>query len=244
MVQSLGGNRLKLKGMNRITMRSGQAPDRSKLGLSECRNGDGTGPKRARDQVAKKQALIQAALGLFASKGYEVTTTREIAASAGCAEGLIHRYFKGKAGLLTAMIEHRISKEALDFGHQLRPASNFADEFLHLVEREVERMWESRDFLRVFIPRAIVDPSVGSVMNKALISVRAKAIAERLKYYESCVTLPQDAIEAFTQAIGMLGLVFGFVRPVLLGYDRLGAKKMAVTVAKTLLGNHAVSSAI
>ncbi len=80
------------------------------------------------------------------------------------------------------MIEHRISKEALDFSHQLRPASNFADEFLHLVEREVERMWESRDFLRVFIPRAIVDPSVGSVMNKALISVRAKAIAERLKH--------------------------------------------------------------
>jgi AcrR family transcriptional regulator len=235
---------LKLKGMHRLTTRKAQAAGRAKLSLSEHQNGNGTNPRRARDRSAKKQALIQAALGLFASKGYEVTTTREIAAAAGCAEGLIHRYFKGKAGLLTAMIEHRISKEALDFGHQLRPASNFADEFLHLVEREVERMWESRDFLRVFIPRAIVDPSVGSVMNKALISVRAKAIAERLKYYESCVTLPQDAIEAFTQAIGMLGLVFGFVRPVLLGHDCPGAKKMAVTVAKILVSNPAVSSAI
>ena len=235
---------LKLKGMHRLTTRKAQAAGRAKLSLSEHQNGNGTNPRRARDRSAKKQALIQAALGLFASKGYEVTTTREIAAAAGCAEGLIHRYFKGKAGLLTAMIEHRISKEVLDFGHQLRPASNFADEFLHLVEREVERMWESRDFLRVFIPRAIVDPSVGSVMNKALISVRAKAIAERLKRYESCVTLPQDAIEAFTQAIGMLGLVFGFVRPVLLGHDRPGAKKMAVAVAKILVSNPAVSSAI
>ena len=235
----------KLKGMHRITTRKGQAAGRAKLGLSEHhQNGNGTNPRRARNRAAKKQALIQAALGLFASKGYEVTTTREIAAAAGCAEGLIHRYFKGKAGLLTAMIEHRISKEALDFSHQLRPASNFADEFLQLVEREVERMWESRDFLRVFIPRAIVDPSVGSVMNKALISVRAKAIAERLKPFESCVTLPQDVIEAFTQAIGMLGLVFGFVRPVLLGHDRPGAKKMAVAVAKILVSNPAVSSAI
>jgi len=234
----------KLKGMHRITTRKGQAAGRAKLSLSEHQNGNGTNPRRARDGAAKKQALIQAALGLFASKGYEVTTTREIAAAAGCAEGLIHRYFKGKAGLLTAMIEHRISKEVLDFSHQLRPAANFEDEFLHLVEREVERMWESRDFLRVFIPRAIVDPSVGSVMNKALIAVRAKAIAERLKHYESCVTLPQDAIEAFTQAIGMLGLVFGFVRPVLLGHDRPGAKKMAVTVAKILVSNPAVSSAI
>lgn len=225
-------------------MRKGTTAGRAKLSSSETQNGNGANPRRARDRTAKKQALIQAALGLFASKGYEVTTTREIAAAAGCAEGLIHRYFKGKAGLLTAMIENRISKEVVDFSHQLRPASNFADEFLHLVEREVERMWESRDFLRVFIPRAIVDPSVGSVMNKALISVRAKAITARLKQYESCVTLPQDAIEAFTQAIGMLGLVFGFVRPVLLGHDRPGAKKMAVAVAKILVSNPAISSVI
>ena len=55
-----------------------------------------------------------AALKLFASKGYEATTTREIATCAGCAEGLIHRYFRSKAGLLSALIGHRISKEVAD----------------------------------------------------------------------------------------------------------------------------------
>jgi AcrR family transcriptional regulator len=228
--------------MDRITRRKGQAKGRLKLGLAG--SGNGTRPKRTRDRVAKKQALIRAALGLFASKGYEVTTTREIAASAGCAEGLIHRYFKGKAGLLAAMIEHRISKEGLDFGGQLRPASTLADEFLQLVDREVERMWENRDFLRVFIPRAIVDPSVGNVMNRTLVSARAKAISERLKSYESCVTLTQDSVDALAQAVGMLGLVFGFVRPVLLGHEFRGAKKMAATVARILIANPAVSSVI
>jgi AcrR family transcriptional regulator len=221
-----------------------QATDETKHALSRNGNGKGTTPKRTRDRAAKKQALIQAALGLFASKGYEVTTTREIAASAGCAEGLIHRYFKGKAGLLAAMIEQRVSKEVLDLTHQLRPAHNLEDEFLQLVDREVERMWDSRDFLRVFIPRAIVDPSVGIVMNKALISVRGKAISERLKHCESCVTLPQDAIEVLTQAVGMLGLVFGFVRPVLLGQDHLRAKKMATAVAKILVSSPVNSLAV
>jgi TetR/AcrR family transcriptional regulator, regulator of cefoperazone and chloramphenicol sensitivity len=183
-------------------------------------------------------------MGLFASKGYEVTTTREIAASAGCAEGLIHRYFKGKAGLLAAMIEHRVSGEGMEFSQQMRPASNLADEFLLLVDREVERMWESRDFLRVFIPRAIVDPSVSRVMNNTLVSVRAKAILERLKHHESCVALTQDASEALAQTVQMLGLVFGFVRPVLLGHDRLRAKKMAATVAKILMGSPALSLAV
>jgi len=201
----------------------------------------GAKPKRTRNQAAKKQALIQAALHLFATQGYEVTTTREIAGTAGCAEGLIHRYFKGKLGLLAAIIEDRVSKEAVDVNHQSRPVGNLEDEFLRLVDQEVERVWESRDFLRVVIPRAIVDPAVGSVIHKALISGRAKEISDRLKLCESCVTLPQGGKEVLTQAVGMLGFAFGFVRPVLLGHDPIHAKKMASTVAKFLVGGPALS---
>jgi TetR/AcrR family transcriptional regulator, regulator of cefoperazone and chloramphenicol sensitivity len=212
-------------------------------GLTLLENGDGIKPKRTRDRTAKREALIQAALGLFAAKGYEVTTTREIAASAGCAEGLIHRYFKGKPGLLAAMIEHRVSKEVLDLSHQSRPAHNLENEFLELVGREVERIWESRDFLRVAVPRAIVDPSLGSLMNRALVS-RAKAISERLQAYESGVSLPPGTTEVLAQTVGMLGFMFGFVRPVLLGHDRSRAKKMATTVAKILVGNSVASTVL
>jgi AcrR family transcriptional regulator len=59
--------------------------------------------KRKRNRVVRERALLAAASKLFASRGYEATTTREIAARAGCAEGLIHRYFKSKAGLLLAI---------------------------------------------------------------------------------------------------------------------------------------------
>jgi AcrR family transcriptional regulator len=79
--------------------------------------------KRTRDRVAKQNALLQAALKLFAGKGYEATTTREIAAAANCAEGLIHRYFSGKAGLLTALIEYHFSQEVADLGRELQPAA-------------------------------------------------------------------------------------------------------------------------
>jgi AcrR family transcriptional regulator len=210
----------------------------SQLRLAPSGKGNGTRPKlkRTRDRVAKKQALVLAALQLFASKGYEVTTTREIAASAGCAEGLIHRYFRGKAGLLAALLETRGLNESA-FGVQVQPSPNLKDEFVRMVEQEVERVWEIRDFLRVFIPRAIVDPAVGSVMNKAFISVRSEAILVRLKKYKSCVALPQDAVEILAHSVGALGLLFGFVRPVLLGQDRLRAKKMATTVAKLLVSS-------
>jgi AcrR family transcriptional regulator len=220
------------------------ATGRARLAASRNGNGNsnGTRPKRIRDRAAKKQALILASLGLFASKGYEVTTTREIAAAAGCAEGLIHRYFKGKAGLLAALIEYRTSsKEAIDPGDRPHSVSNLEDEFLQLVNREVESVWENRDFLRVFVPRAIVDPSLSSTMNKALIAARVKAISQRLKQCESRTALRQDAIDGLAQVVGMLGFAFGFVRPVLLGQDHVRAKKMASAVARMFVDRPANS---
>ena len=59
---------------------------------------------RLRNRESREAALLSAAGKLFAARGYEATTTREIAACAGCAEGLISRYFRGKAGLLRALI--------------------------------------------------------------------------------------------------------------------------------------------
>src|SRR5262252_5566889 len=101
--------------------------------------------KKTRDRVAKQEALIRAATKLFASKGYEATTTREIAATAGCAEGLIHRYFNGKSGLLPALVEDLMSEEVADIGATLPAASTLEEEFLQLISWEIDRAWQKRD---------------------------------------------------------------------------------------------------
>jgi len=198
-------------------------------------NGVEDKPKRTRDRAAKQEALVQAALGLFATKGYDATTTREIARAAGCAEGLIHRYFKGKAGLLPALVEHHFSKEIVDLTQQLQPAPDLESEFIQLVLWEVERFWETRDFLKVFIPRAIVDPALAGVLKRAVTSMRPKKILERLKRYESCLRLPAEEIDMLAHSVGVLGLVFGFMRPLVLRQDRAQAKRMAATVGKMLV---------
>jgi AcrR family transcriptional regulator len=121
---------------------------------------------RNRDRAGKKQALIIAALKLFANRGYEATTTREIAASAGCAEGLIHRYFNGKAGLLPALLEYRVSQEVTDLRHHVQPAGTFQDEYLQLVNWAVEHIWNDREFLKMAIPQALLDPGFGQVLRQ------------------------------------------------------------------------------
>jgi AcrR family transcriptional regulator len=47
----------------------------------------------------RKQAIVKAALPLFARKGYAETTTRELAQAAGVSEPLLYKHFPGKEAL-------------------------------------------------------------------------------------------------------------------------------------------------
>lgn len=198
-------------------------------------NGNKVRSKRTRDRAGKQQALIVAALKLFASKGYDATTTREIAACAGCAEGLIHRYFRSKAGLLPALMEHRLSQEVADLAHHIRPALSFEEEYLQLVNWAVEHMWGDREFLRVAIPRALLDPDFGQVLRQVGPLQRARAIGARLRRFRESQALSNVEFDALVQSVSVIGFMFGFMRPAVLRQDRKAAAKTASVIAKLLV---------
>ena len=192
-------------------------------------------PKRKRDQAAKKQALIVAATKLFAHRGYEATTTREVAACAGCSEGLIHRYFKSKSGLLSALIQSRVSQEIEDRSERLPLAPTLEEEVLQLVNWEVEHTWKDRDFLRVIVPLAMLDPEQGSVLRRLGAFQRAHAIVKRLRRFRKCQSLSAEQIESLAEFIRVVGFVYGFIYPTILRQDRRRADRIAATVAEMLV---------
>jgi AcrR family transcriptional regulator len=61
------------------------------------------GPSRL-SFVKRRQAIIEAVKGVFAEKGFDGTTTRELAKAAGVSEALLYRYFPGKESLYVAML--------------------------------------------------------------------------------------------------------------------------------------------
>ena len=194
-----------------------------------------TGQKRlrVRDRGAREKALITAAQKLFALRGYEAATTRDIAAEAGCAEGLIHRYFHGKAGLLRELIRAHMAAEISDINH-LRPAPKLEQELLQLVALELDRMWAQRDFFNVIIPRAIVDPALGPLLRKSGLSRRSDIIVQRLKKFDECRKLPECELEALADFIGMIAFMCGFMRPAVLRDAHNSARELAVTLTKML----------
>jgi AcrR family transcriptional regulator len=194
-----------------------------------------TVPKK-RNRIAREDALVAAASKLFASRGYECATTRQIAAAADCAEGLIHRYFGGKEGLLLALIKRQVSQEVVDLA-TLPLASTMAGEVVQLVEWEVERTWHDREFFKVVIPRALLDPALGHLITGIGPTQRTRAIVERLRNFTQSRSLPAQELEALAHFISITSFMFGFMRPVVLHQDREKAKKMAVMMARMMVRN-------
>jgi len=54
--------------------------------------------------MSKKEAILNAAIDLFAERGFNATPTSAIAKTADVAEGLIFHYFKNKNGILAHIL--------------------------------------------------------------------------------------------------------------------------------------------
>ncbi len=193
-------------------------------------------PRRGvRDRAAREQALISAASKLFASRGYEATTTREIALQAGCAEGLIHRYFRGKSGLLFALIRFKVSHALNKMNAKLHPAPQLDQEMMNLVEFELKRMWDDREFFRVVIPCAICHPSIGRFSRSIGPRRRAQDIAARLRKLEECRGRSSREIESMAYFVGLVGFMFGFMHPAVLGDGRSHSRQVAMSITETFV---------
>ncbi|MGC2323731.1 MAG: TetR/AcrR family transcriptional regulator [Terriglobales bacterium] len=188
-----------------------------------------------RDRAAREQALISAAVKLFASRGYEAATTREIALAAGCAEGLIHRYFHGKSGLLMALVKSRVSRELEEMNSRLAPAPKLDQEIMQLVLFELKRFWRDRDFFKVFIPCAISHPAIGRLARSLGPQRRARAMVERLEQFAERRELSRREVESVAHFVGVVTFMFGFFHPVVLGHDRRRARELALSITRTFV---------
>jgi AcrR family transcriptional regulator len=81
--------------------------------------------------LATRQRILDAALRLFAAKGYEGASMRDIAAGAGCSLGLAYRYFASKEDLVLELYRWLVS-QLEELVSQL-PVSTIAQRFDHLM---------------------------------------------------------------------------------------------------------------
>src|SRR5947207_15855337 len=85
-------------------------------------------PKQARSKKTKEK-IVQAAIRLFQERGYEKTTSNDIAAAAGVSVGSFYVYFTDKRQLLLTIFD-RLSDELFkNIFDGLKPEHLFDEEF-------------------------------------------------------------------------------------------------------------------
>ncbi|MBV8931555.1 MAG: TetR/AcrR family transcriptional regulator [Kutzneria sp.] len=144
----------------------------------------------------RRESLLDAALAVFADKGVDGASVKDIAAAAGVTPGLLYHYFPSKEGLLVTMLAERgfmpELRERLRVGHQ-RPAR----EVLVELATGFGRMLADRaDLVRLFLSGAATDPRIREQLT-ALVAEGQHLLADYLATrVETGELRPHDTVTA------------------------------------------------
>lgn len=123
-----------------------------------------TGVKKAKpaEQANGKLRLVKVAMRMFAEKGYDGITVRDISAAADVSVGLINHHFGSKEGLREAVDRYFIEQfEEVLF--ETRPVPSSEDEGIaqsvELTENWINRHIDDWDLTKAYMRRALLEGS-------------------------------------------------------------------------------------
>jgi AcrR family transcriptional regulator len=146
-----------------------------------------TRPARAEGRDGREE-LLEAALQVFAERGYRDSSVDEIAERAGYSKGALYWHFSSKDDLFFALLEERIDRpwhEAIELLGSATPERDMAPE---ASRRFVEMLRGQREMLLInheYWSQAVRDPKLGARYARRQAKLRtalAKAITARLEH--------------------------------------------------------------
>ena len=105
----------------------------------------------------RRAAIVDAAIHLFAEKGFRGATTRELAAASGVTEPILYQHFETKNDLYSAIIEAK-SQQGQQQGAELLALQESGDDrafFRFLGNLLLERYEDDPDFMRLLLFSAL-----------------------------------------------------------------------------------------
>jgi TetR/AcrR family transcriptional regulator, fatty acid metabolism regulator protein len=116
--------------------------------------------ERSIAQEEKRRQILEAAVRVFARKGYHTSRVGDIAEEAGVAHGLLYHYFEGKDAVLEAVFRETWG-ELLEAIEAVEASDEPAPEQLRQVAAIILRSWKRRpDVVRVLVREIARSPEL------------------------------------------------------------------------------------
>jgi AcrR family transcriptional regulator len=112
--------------------------------------------KRDEKKASTRQAILRAALDLFAQKGFYRTTTKSISRRAKIAEGTLFNYFQTKEDLALYFFEEELARITEWYGRDKRVrTAPLPEKLFSLIHHLLERLSPYEDFIGAVYLRAL-----------------------------------------------------------------------------------------
>lgn len=131
----------------------------------------------------KQLQIIETAEKLFAAKGFDGTSVRDIADAAGINVAMISYYFGSKEKLMEALFEVKIGKVQMRVEELLKDTSITPIEKVYiLVDEHIERVMKSQQFYRIMICEQASNKNAAIMQKVKMLKIKnAELIAELIK---------------------------------------------------------------
>src|SRR5436305_12954806 len=112
--------------------------------------------KRLANKQRTRQAILKAALALFAEKGFYQTTTKAISKKAKIAEGTLFNYFETKEDLALYFFEQELAQIVDWYQHDKRVRkAGLPEKLFAIIHRLLERLGPYEEFIGAVYLRAL-----------------------------------------------------------------------------------------
>ena len=98
----------------------------------------------------KREAILRAAIRVFANNGYFNSKVADIAREAGVADGTVYLYFKSKEEILHSVFDRSMEEAIADGRKRLEDVSDPREKLRRIAQLHLERLGADRDLAIVF----------------------------------------------------------------------------------------------
>ncbi len=129
----------------------------------------------------KKRQIMDAALEVFATEGYQRTSISKIAASAGISKGLMYNYFESKKDLIISIFDEGMETLAALFDPN-KDGILTADEFSYFVDKSFEAIEENENYWKLYFG-IIMQPGVYELVRERYSKMLESSLSLLVEYF-------------------------------------------------------------
>jgi len=155
-----------------------------------------------------RRHILDTALSLFVTQGYDATTMREIAIAADCSLGLTYRYFARKEELVLAVYWQMASETGVQI--EKLPSISVAERFYKLMIIRLDQATQYREAFRALFAAAMNPESGVNILGTSAATMRDQVRSDFTRLVSEASDSPSSDITADVTTL-LYSLHFGVI---------------------------------